>query len=313
MSAHGDGTKAKGLRPTIDSGRKPSRAFVPIIAQPRDNGRSPTRTRSHPVDLPINQFKRAIASGRTPLGAWLGSGAASTAEALGCVGFDFLVVDMEHTPIDTPQMIDILRAIAGTPAQAIVRPPWNDMVMIKRALDAGAQSLLLPFVQNADEARRAVAYTRYPPEGVRGVAGTHRGSRYGTVANYLKRAGDEICVIVQIETLSALGKLDEIAAVPGIDSIFIGPSDLSASMGHLGDITNPAVQEHLAAAAKACRRAGKPSGIIGPTPEMVARFIDYGYSWVAVGSDMGFMVGRAQEYLSRFRDASSAAGKPATR
>ncbi len=175
------------------------------------------------MDLPINHFKRAIASGRTPLGAWLGSGAASTAEALGCVGFDFLVVDMEHTPIDTPQMIDILRAIAGTPAQAIVRPPWNDMVMIKRALDAGAQSLLLPFVQNADEARRAVSYTRYPPEGVRGVAGTHRGSRYGTVPNYLKRASEEICVIVQIETLPALDKLDEIAAVPGIDSIFIGP------------------------------------------------------------------------------------------
>jgi 2-dehydro-3-deoxyglucarate aldolase/4-hydroxy-2-oxoheptanedioate aldolase len=265
------------------------------------------------VDLPINQFKRAIASGRTPLGAWLGSGAASTAEALGCVGFDFLVVDMEHTPIDTPQMIDILRAIAGTPAQAIVRPPWNDMVMIKRALDAGAQSLLLPFVQNADEARHAVAYTRYPPEGVRGVAGTHRGSRYGTVPNYLKRASEEICVIVQIETLPALGKLDEIAAVPGIDSIFIGPSDLSASMGHLGDITNSAVQEHLAAAAKACRRAGKPSGIIGPTPEMVARFIDYGYSWVAIGSDMGFMVGRAQEYLSRFRNAGAAADKPVAR
>lgn len=265
------------------------------------------------MDLPINQFKRAIASGRTPLGAWLGSGAPSTAEALGCAGFDFLVVDMEHTPIDTPQMIDILRAIAGTPAQAIVRPPWNDMVMIKRALDAGAQSLLLPFVQNADEARRAVAYTRYPQDGVRGVAGTHRGSRYGTVPNYLKRAGEEICVIVQIETLPALAKLDEIASVPGIDSIFIGPSDLSASMGHLGDITNAAVQEHLAAAAKACRRAGKPSGIIGPTPEMVARFIDYGYSWIAIGSDMGFMVGRAQEYLSRFRDAGAAAGKPAPR
>ena len=265
------------------------------------------------MDLPINQFKRAIASGRTPLGAWLGSGAPSTAEALGCAGFDFLVVDTEHTPIDTPQMIDILRAIAGTPAQAIVRPPWNDTVMVKRALDAGAQSLLLPFVQNADEARRAVAYTRYPPEGVRGVAGTHRGSRYGTVANYLKRASEEICVIVQIETLPALAKLDEIAAVPGIDSIFIGPSDLSASMGHLGDITHSAVQEHLAAAAKACRRAGKPSGIIGPTPEMVARFIDYGYSWVAIGSDMGFMVGRAQEYLARFRTASAAADKPAAR
>jgi len=157
------------------------------------------------------------------------------------------------------------------------------------------------------------AYTRYPPEGVRGVAGTHRGSRYGTVSNYLKRASEEICVIVQIETLPALGKLDEIAAVPGIDSIFIGPSDLSASMGHLGDITNSAVQEHLAAAAKACRRAGKPSGIIGPTPEMVARFIDYGYSWVAIGSDMGFMVGRAQELLSRFRNAGTAADKPVAR
>jgi 2-dehydro-3-deoxyglucarate aldolase/4-hydroxy-2-oxoheptanedioate aldolase len=263
------------------------------------------------VDLPTNLFKRAISSGRTPLGAWLGSGAPSTAEALGCAGFDFLVVDMEHTPIDTPQMIDILRAIAGTPAQAIVRPPWNDMVMVKRALDAGAQTLLLPFVQNADEARRAVAYTRYPPEGVRGVAGTHRGSRYGTVSNYLKVANTEICVIVQIETLPALDRLDEIAAVPGIDSIFVGPSDLSASMGHLGDVGHAAVQEHLAAAAKACQRAGKPCGIIGPTPDMVARFIDYGYSWIAIGSDMGFMVGRAQEYLGRFRDASPTAGQPA--
>src|SRR6478609_1424868 len=152
------------------------------------------------MDLPANRFKRALRAAAPPIGTWLMSAAPSTAEALGCAGFDFLVVDTEHTPIDTPQMIDILRAIAGTPAQAIVRPPWNDMVMVKRALDAGAQSLLLPFVQNADEARRAVAYTRYPPDGVRGVAGTHRGSRYGTVANYLKRASEEICVIVQIET-----------------------------------------------------------------------------------------------------------------
>src|SRR5436190_16988218 len=169
------------------------------------------------MELPVNHFKHAIVAGKTPVGVWLVSAAPSTAEALGCVGFDFLVVDMEHTPIDTPQMIDILRAIAGTPAQAIVRPPWNDMVMIKRALDAGAQSLLLPFVQNADEARRAVAYTRYPPDGVRGVAGSHRASRYGTVPNYLKNANSEICVIVQIETLAALEQLPQIAAVPGVD------------------------------------------------------------------------------------------------
>src|SRR6266513_5923126 len=185
------------------------------------------------MEMPVNQFKRAIASGKTPIGAWLMSGAPSTAEALASVGFDFLVVDMEHTPIDTPQMIGILQTIAGTPAQAIVRPPWNDMVMVKRALDAGAQSLLFPFVQNAEEAKRAVASTRYPPAGVRGVAAMHRGSRYGTVPNYQKRAHEEICVIVQIETLTAFDQLEAIAAVPGVDSIFIGPADLSASLGFL--------------------------------------------------------------------------------
>jgi len=253
------------------------------------------------MDLPVNHFKRAIASGKTPLGCWLASGATSTAEALGCAGFDFLVVDTEHTPIDPPQMADILRAIAGTPAQAVVRPPWNDMVMVKRALDAGALSLLLPFVQNAEEARRAVAYTRYPPEGVRGVAGTHRGSRYGTIPGYFKRAHEEICVIVQIETAAAFAQLEAIAAVPGVDSIFIGPSDLSASMGLLGDIGNSAVQEKLSTAAQTCRRLGKPCGIIGFNPEMAKKFLGYGFSWIAIGSDMALMVSRAQEYLASMR------------
>jgi 2-dehydro-3-deoxyglucarate aldolase/4-hydroxy-2-oxoheptanedioate aldolase len=253
------------------------------------------------MDLPVNGFKRAIASGKTQIGCWLASGAPSTAEALGCAGFDFLVVDTEHTPIDPPQMIDILRTIAGTPAQAIVRPPWNDMVMVKRVLDAGALTLLLPFVQSAEEARRAVAYTRYPPEGVRGVAGTHRGSRYGTIPNYATRAHEEICVIVQIETLTAFGELEAIASVPGVDSLFIGPSDLSASMGLLGDLGNPAVQQKLAAGAQACKRLGKPCGIIGFNPEMAKKFLGYGFSWVAVSSDLALMVGRAQEYLGAMR------------
>ena len=262
------------------------------------------------MDLPANLFKRAITSGKTPVGTWLMSGAPSTAEALGCAGFDFLVVDMEHVPIDVAGMIEILRTVAGTSAQAIVRPPWNDTVMVKRAMDAGAQSLLFPFVQNADEARRAVAATRYPPAGIRGVAATHRGSRYGTVANYLKRANDEVCVIVQIETTAALEKLDEIAAVPGVDSIFVGPGDLSASMGHIGDIGHAEVQNKLAAAAAACRRLGKPCGIVGPTPEMVGKFLEYGYSWVAIGSDVGMMVGRAQEYLGKVRGIAPSALPP---
>jgi 4-hydroxy-2-oxoheptanedioate aldolase len=262
------------------------------------------------MELPANLFKRAITSGKTPVGTWLMSGAPATAEALGCAGFDFLVVDMEHVPIDLGGMIEILRTIAGTPAQAIVRPPWNDTVIVKRAMDAGAQSLLFPFVQNADEARRAVASTRYPPAGIRGVAATHRGSRYGTVSNYLRRANDEVCVIVQIETPAALEKLDEIAAVPGIDSIFVGPGDLSASMGHIGDIGHAEVQNKLAAAAAACRKLGKACGIVGPTPEMVGKFLDYGYSWVAIGSDVGMMVGRAQEYLGKVRGTAPAAPPP---
>ncbi len=251
------------------------------------------------MDMPVNHFKRALREGRTVLGAWLVSGAPSTAEALGCAGFDFLVVDMEHTPVDTPEMVDILRAIAGTPAQAVVRLVWNDMVWLKRVLDGGAQTVLLPFVQNAEEAKRAVACTRYPPDGVRGVAGSHRGSRFGTVPDYLKTASQEICVMVQIETLAGLAQLPAIAAVPGIDSIFIGPSDLAASMGLLGDLGNPAVQEKLKDAARQCRELGKPCGILGMNPEMVEKFIGYGYTWIAIGSDMAFMVGRAQEFLGK--------------
>src|SRR5208282_1494814 len=178
---------------------------------------------------------------------------------------------------------------------------WNDMVMVKRALDAGAQTLLLPFVQNAEEAKRAVAYTRYPPAGVRGVAAVHRGSRYGTISNYVQRAHEEICVIVQIETPTAFAQLEAIAAVPGVDSIFIGPADLSASMGHPGDMGDPAVQDKLKAGAQTCKRLGKPCGIVGANPQMVGKFLDYGFSWVAVGSDLAMMASRAQEFLSAVR------------
>jgi len=263
------------------------------------------------MDMPVNKFKRAITEGRMQLGAWLVSGAPSTAEALGCAGFDFLVVDMEHTPVDTPEMIEILRTIAGTPAQAMVRLVWNDPVWLKRVLDGGAQTVLLPFVQTAEEAQRAVAATRYPPDGIRGVAGNHRGSRFGTVPDYLKNAASELCVMVQIETVKGFDNLAAIAAVPGVDSIFIGPSDLAASMGLLGDVGNAAVQEKLKAAAKQLRQLRKPCGILGMNPEMTAQFIGYGYDWVAIGSDMAFMVGRAQEVLGKARAAPPAAGRGA--
>ena len=260
------------------------------------------------MDMPVNHFKRTILSGASiPYGVWLVSGATATAEALGSAGFDFLVVDTEHTPIDPPQVGDILRTMAGTPASAVVRPAWNDMVLIKRLLDTGVQTLLIPFVQNAEEAKRAVGYTRYPPEGVRGVAAVHRGSRWGNVPNYQKSAADEICLVVQIETAAAVEKLPEIAAVPGVDSLFIGPADLAASMGHLGDFNHADVQAKIKHAVALCRKAGKPVGTVGPNPEMVIRYLEYGFTWIAINSDIGMMVGRATEWLGKVK-----AGAPKT-
>jgi len=262
------------------------------------------------MDMPPNLFKRAILAGTTtPYGVWLVSSAPATAEALGSAGFDFLVVDTEHTPIEPPQVAEILRTMAGTPAQAVVRPAWNDMVLIKRLLDAGAQTLLIPFVQNAEEAKRAVAYTRYPPEGVRGVAAVQRASRWGNVANYAKTAASDLCVIVQIETAAAMEELPAIAAVPGVDSLFIGPADLAASMGHLGDFNHPDVQAKIKHGVELCRKAGKPVGTVGPNPEMVVRYLEYGFTWIAINSDIGMMVGRATEWLGKVKAGAPGAAK----
>jgi len=262
------------------------------------------------MDMPPNLFKRAILAGTTtPYGVWLVSSAPATAEALGSAGFDFLVVDTEHTPIEPPQVAEILRTMAGTPAQAVVRPAWNDMVLIKRLLDAGAQTLLIPFVQNAEEAKRAVAHTRYPPDGVRGVAAVQRASRWGNVANYTKTAANDICVIVQIETAAAMEQLPAIAAVPGIDSLFIGPADLAASMGHLGDFNHPDVQAKIKQGVELCRKAGKPVGTVGPNPEMVLRYLEYGFTWIAINSDIGMMVGRATEWLGKVKAGAPGAPK----
>lgn len=242
----------------------------------------------------------------TPLGTWLMAAAPATAEALGYGGFDFLVVDMEHVPIEFADLAHILRAIGCTPADSVVRLAWNDQVLVKRALDAGARTVMLPFVQDAEEAKAAAAYTRYPPQGIRGVAAVHRGSRFGTIANYLASANDDICTIVQLETPEAIEHLPEIAAVEGIDALFVGPGDLSAAMGHIGNIAHPQVQALIEKAAKDAHAAGKPVGIVGPNPEMVKRFIGYGYDFAAVASDIALMTGRANEWLGQLKGVAQA-------
>lgn len=252
-----------------------------------------------------NGFKvRIAAGGKTPIGTWLMAAAPATAEAMGHAGFDFLVVDMEHVPIEVADLAHILRAIGTTPAEPVVRLAWNDQVLIKRVLDAGAPTIMLPFVQTVAEAEAAVRFAKYPPLGVRGVAAVHRASRFGAAADYFTRANDETCVIVQLETPEAVDLLPEIAALPGIDAVFVGPGDLAASMGHIGEIGHPEVQAKIAQAAKAARDAGKPIGIVGPNPEMVRRFQNYGYGFTAIGSDIALMTGRARDWLAELGGAS---------
>ncbi len=254
------------------------------------------------MDITNTLKKRIAARADVPMGSWLMTGATATAEAMGRCGFDFLVVDMEHVPLDLGLTVEIMRAVEATGASPLVRVPWNDRVTIKRVLDAGARSILIPFVETVEEARAAVAAAKYAPVGQRGVAAVHRASGYGAAGDYLARANDETCVIVQLETPEAISRMAEIAAVPGIDGVFVGPGDLAASMGLIGQIGHDDVQAALADAAAQAAKLDLPIGIVGPTPEMVRRFMDYGYSFVAIASDMVLMMTRARNVLSELRD-----------
>jgi 2-dehydro-3-deoxyglucarate aldolase len=255
----------------------------------------------------MNPFKQLLkaAGGHAPLGTWVMAASPIVAEAVGHAGFDWGVVDMEHTPLDMMDLVHMLQALAGTKMIPIVRVPWNDTVTVKRVLDAGAATLLFPFVQNADEAVRAVAATRYPPEGVRGLAGMSRASRFGTAPNHFANANRQIGVIVQIETAQAVEQLEAIAAVDGVDSIFMGPADLSASMGHVGQPNHPEVMDVMSKAAQRCKRLGKPIGTVGPNPEAVAQYRAAGYDYVGVASDLGLLMQGAKAVIAALRTPDS--------
>ena len=236
-----------------------------------------------------------------PVGSFVMSASPLVAEAMGCAGFDWAVIDMEHTPLDLADLVHMLQAVAGTRMLPVTRVPWNDTVMVKRVLDAGAQTLLFPFVQNADEARRAVAACKYPPVGVRGMAAMSRGSRFGTVKDYFKVANAGVSVIVQIETPQAMDQLEAIGQVEGVDSLFIGPGDLSGAMGHVGDLLNPAVVEVMARSVQRCHALGKPIGTVGGTPEAVAIYRKAGFDYIGVASDLGLMMRTSAATLSAIR------------
>jgi 2-keto-3-deoxy-L-rhamnonate aldolase RhmA len=236
-----------------------------------------------------------------PVGTWVMSASPVVAEAVGCAGFDWAVVDMEHTPLDMMEVIHLLQAIAGTPMLPITRVPWNDTVLVKRVLDAGAQTLMFPFVQTVEEAKKAVAAAKYPPQGVRGMAAMSRGSRFGTVKDYFKVANESVSVIVQIETPEAMSCMKEIASVEGVDSIFIGPGDLSGAMGHVGNLMHPDVVALMTEGVRACHAAGKPVGTVGGTPEAVVTYRAAGFDYIGCASDLGLMMRNCAAVLSSIR------------
>lgn len=251
----------------------------------------------------MNPFRQLLkrSGPQVPVGTWLTSASPLVAEAVGHAGLDWGVIDMEHSPLDLPLLVQMLQAIAGTRMVPVLRVPWNDPVMIKRVLEAGVQTLVVPFVQTADEARAAVAATRYPPQGTRGMSGMGRSSRFGTAHDYFRTANGDIAVIAQLETPVAIERLEEIAAVDGVDALFVGPADLSAAMGHPGRFTHPAVMAAMSAAVQRCKAAGKPVGTVGATPETVAQYRAAGFDFIAIGSDIALMVQAAQASIAALR------------
>ena len=253
------------------------------------------------MDIPTNQLKRALLQGLPQIGSWSSLSSHISVEVIAGSGFDWLLIDTEHSPNDVTMVVGQLQAMTGGTATAVVRPAWNDPILFKRFLDIGVQSFLVPWIQNADEARRAVAATRYPPEGIRGVATTIRANRFGRVKDYFARVHAELCVVVQIETQAALGNLEEIAAVDGVDALFIGPSDLAADMGHLGNSAHPDVRAAIDRAIGRIVKTGKRAGILAPVEADARHWLELGCRFVAVGSDVGILARQSEALAAKYK------------
>ncbi len=253
------------------------------------------------VDLPPNRLKAALADGRVQIGLWLAMAHEGAAEVAAGAGYDWVLIDGEHGPNDIPRIESQLRAVEGRGAEAVVRVPVNDPVWLKRVLDIGARSVLIPMVETAEEAHSAVAACRFPPAGRRGIGGSIiRASGYGAVPDYVARANDGICVVVQAETARAVDEIDAIAAVEGVDAVFVGPADLAASLGHPGRPDAPEVAAAIAHLISRTRAAGKAAGLIGFEPASFAAMAALGATLIAVGADVVLM---AEAIRTRAADA----------
>lgn len=252
------------------------------------------------MELPLNRFRDAIRTGRTQIGLWCTLSNAFAVEVVADAGFDWLLLDTEHSPGDVLTALSQLQALGGHMPTPIVRPATNDPVLIKRFLDIGAQSLLIPYIETADQARAAVAAIRYPPGGIRGVSALTRATAFGRVSGYATRAENELCMLVQIETHAGLDAIEEICAVDGIDGVFVGPGDLAASLGYIGQLNHPEVVSAVEDAIARIVRAGKPAGILTSDAEFADRCLALGATFVAVGVDAGLLARAADTLARRF-------------
>ena len=250
-----------------------------------------------------NPFKAGLLRGEAQIGLWLSSTSSYMAEIAATSGYDWLLIDGEHAPNTIQDLYHQLQAIAPYASQPVIRPVEGNRSLIKQVLDIGARTLLIPMVDTAEQAREIVSATRYPPVGTRGVgAGVARAARWGRVENYMAQANDELCLLIQVESKTALDNLDAILEVEGIDGVFIGPADLSAAMGHVGNPGHPDVQAAIADAIARIRKAGKAAGILTPNEALARKYLELGCSFVAVGLDTGLLVQASSALATKFKD-----------
>ena len=253
------------------------------------------------MKLAANPFTHAIRAGKKQIGLWVSLANPFAAEIVAPAGYDWVVLDMEHSPSELTSILGQLQVFAAYPTTAIVRPDWNDPVKVKRLLDMGAPGLLFPMVQNVAEAEGAVAASRYPPRGIRGVGGTTRGNRFGRVDDYFSKVEDETTILVQVETRAALAQAEAIGAVDGVNGVFFGPADIAADMGLLGQPMAPAVWEAIWPVARALMAKDVPVGTLVSDPAFATRLLNDGFTFVACGSDIGLLAKGSDALLAQVR------------